>query len=198
MAKIFLDGVDLTLDEDEKGLVYERVSSILAGQNRVVYSISVDGVEMDPQAFVATEGGSIVEFSSMEVGDLVTQSLVSSEKYMPKLRKGVIDIANLLEQEKIENAMSMSVQAMEGLDWVLSSVGRCASILGCRSEEAAFVKFQEARSGLEMIMGSVVDSFESGKTFKPALVLREEVPPLLDVISEFVSYLQSQSDDRKN
>lgn len=198
MAKTILDGVELTLDEDEKGLVYDKVSSILAGQNRVVYSISVDGVEMDPQAFVATEGGSVVEFSSMAVGDLVTQSLISAEKYIPKLRKGVVDIADLLEQEKIEDAMSMSVQAMEGLDWLLSSVGRCASILGCGSEEATFVKFQEARSDLETIMGSVVDSFESGKTFKPALVLREEVPPLLDVVSEVVSYLHSQSAGRKN
>ena len=198
MAKIFLDGVDLTLNEDEKGLVYEKVSSILAGQNRVVYSISVDGVEMDPKAFVSTEGGSVVEFSSMEVGDLVTQSLISAEKYIPKLRKGVVDIADLLEQEKVEEAMSMSVQAMEGLDWLLSSVGRCASILGCGGGEAAFVKFQRARSDLETIMGSAVDSFESGKTFKPALLLREEVPPLLDVLSEVVSYLHSQSAGRKN
>lgn len=198
MAKIFLDGVDLTLDENEKGLVYERVSSILAGQNRVVYSISVDGVEMDPQAFVATEGGSIVEFMSMEVGDLVTQSLVSAERYIPKLRKGVVDIADLLEQERVEDAMSLSVQAMEGMDWLLSSVGRCASILGCGIEETAFVRFQEARSDLEAIMGSVVDSFESGKTFKPALILREKVPPLLDVISEVVSYLRSQSVSKRH
>lgn len=198
MARIVLDGVDLVLDENEKELVYEKVSSILAEQNRVVYSILVDGEEMDPQAFVATEGGSVVEFASMEVGELVVESLLSAEKYVPNLRKGIADVVDLLEQEKIEEAMSMSVQAMEGLDWVLSSLGRCASILGCGSGEKLFVNFQRARCDLENIMGSIVDSFESGKTFKPALVLREEVPPLLDVLSEFVSYLKVQAKSRKN
>ncbi|SMG18426.1 hypothetical protein [Dethiosulfovibrio salsuginis] len=198
MEKIVLDGVDLALDEVDKGEVYQKVSSILAGQSRVVSSILIDGVEMDPQAFVATEGGSVVEFVSMEIGDLVVQSLLSAEKYIPKLRKGVVDVADLLEQEKIDEAMALSVQAMEGLDWVLSAVSRCASLLGCSGKEKAFAGFEKARGELEAIMESIVGSFEAGKTFKPALVLREEVPPLLDKVSDAVSYLRSQAGGRKH
>lgn len=198
MEKIVLDGVDLVLDEVDKGEVFQKVSSILAGQSRVVSSIFIDGVEMDPEAFVATEGGTVVEFISMEVGDLVVQSLLSAERYIPKLRQGVVEVADLLEQEKIDEAMSLSVQAMEGLDWVLSAVGRCASLLGCGAKEKAFVGFDKTRGELEDIMESIVGSFEAGKTFKPALVLREEVPPLLDKVSEVVTYLQSQAGAKKH
>ena len=198
MEKIVLDGVDLVLGEVDKGEVYQKVSSMLAGQSRLVSSIFIDGVEMDPEAFVATEGGSVVEFVSMEVDDLVVQSLLSAEKYVPKLRKGVVDVAGLLEQEKTEEAMSLLVQAMEGLDWVLSAVGRCASLLGCVVTEKPFAAFDKARVDLEAIMESIVGAFEAGKTFKPALALREDVPPLLDKVSEVITYLQSQAGAKKH
>ncbi len=191
MEKVVLDGVELSLEETEKGLIFEKVSSVLSKQNRVVSSISVDGVEMEPEAFVVTGGGSVVEFVSMDVRELVLQSLVSAEEYLPRLRKGVLSVADLLERDSVAEAMSMSLNAMEGMDWLLSAVGRCLSLLGC-SNETVFNKFQEVRESLESIMGSVVDSFEAGKTYRPALALREEVPPLLNGLEEVVASLKSQ------
>ncbi|MEA3284366.1 MAG: hypothetical protein U9Q00_05225, partial [Synergistota bacterium] len=108
MEKIVLDGVPLTLDEDGNVQVYERISSILTDQNRVIASVAVDGVEMSPEAFVSLEGGTSVEFVSMDVRELVVQTLGTAGEYVVNVRKGALSVADMLESEKVEQAMNLS------------------------------------------------------------------------------------------
>lgn len=197
MEKIVLDGVPLTLDEDGNVQVYERISSILTDQNRVIASVAVDGVEMSPEAFVSLEGGTSVEFVSMDVRELVVQTLGTAGEYVVNVRKGALSVADMLESEKVEQAMNLSVQVMEGMDWLLTAVGRCTSLLGCTPDEGIFGDFQDARQKVAEKMESVVDSFEAGKLFAPAFVFREEIPPLIDVVQNTIAALEGQVTGRR-
>lgn len=192
MEKVILDGTELSLGEMDKKGIYGRISSLLSKDNKVILNLFVDGVEMSRDAFETMEGGTVAEFRSVDIRELVLRSLDSAEEYLPKLIRGVASVADLLEQEKHREAMALALTAMEGMDWTLNAVERCLSLLGCNGE-AVFHKFREIKASLESIMGSVVDSFEEGKSYKPALALREEVPPLLKGLEEILLSLKSQT-----
>lgn len=197
MEKVILDGIELSLGDLDKESICREVSSLLQRQNKVISSLKVDGVDMDLQAFAAMEGGTKAEFSSIDVMALVKDSLDTAEEYIPKLKKGVLAAADLIEKEKAKESLDVVMKAMEGMDWTLKTMERCLFLMGCK-EEPLFLKFQDTKASLEKLMGSVADLFEGGKRYKASLSLREEVPALLDSLEDILLSLQSQTSGKVN
>ncbi|PIE55360.1 MAG: hypothetical protein CSA35_01320 [Dethiosulfovibrio peptidovorans] len=197
MEKVMLDGMVLELDVQDNRRLFEEISANLINQGRVIQSVTVDGVNMEPEAFQALAGGSVAEFLSVAISDLIDESLSTAEEYLPRLRHGALSVADLLEKEKVEDAMALSVQVMEGVDWLLCAVSRCSVLLGEDPEEEMTSRFYEVRRALEESMSSVVEAFEEGKTFQPALVFREELPPRMDILESMVCSLRDQSQGQR-
>ncbi len=190
MEKVLLDGVVLELDVQDNKKLCDEISAKLTEQGRVIQSVSVDGVEMEAEALQVLAGGVIAEFVSVAIPDLINQSLSTAEEYLPKLKQGVLSVADLLEKEKLEDAMALSVRVMEGMDWLLCAVSRCSVLLGRQPEEHLVSQFDEVRGGLEESMSSIVAAFDEGKTFQPALIFREDIPPRLDILETMVCFLR--------
>lgn len=196
--KVMIDGVDTPVEVENKSDIFGEVASLLSAQNRVVMSVVVDGNDMDIEAFCSLEGGLVADFNSMEIEDLVTESLKSATDYLPGLSKGLEKVADLLEEENTEEAMALSLQAMEGLEWVLSSISKSVNILGCDEKEKQVKAFFGAKDVLETKLGEVVTSFESGKLFQPSFVIREEFPPQLEVLRLTLVYLTKLVSGKKH
>ena len=196
--KVMIDGVDTSVESVEKSQIIDEVVSVLSAQNRVVMSVSVDDNEMDMDAFRSLEGGQVADFCSMGIEDLVSDNIKSASDYLPGLSKGFERVADLLEEEKTEEAMALALQVMEGLEWLLSSIDRCFTLLGCGEKEKQVKAFSDARGVLESKLGDMVTSFEGGKLFQPALVLREDFPPQIEVLRLSLTYLSKLVSGKKH
>ena len=93
--KAYIDGQECTdnLGDGSALSILSAVKRRASECGRVVTEIRLDDVVMDEEAFSSVSGGLAVHFTSRPVRELVLESLDEAVKYIPRLTKGLEEIA---------------------------------------------------------------------------------------------------------
>ncbi len=162
--------------------VLTEVKIRVSKDGRVITEIRVDGIVMDEEAFSNLAGGLQVHFASQSVRDLVRESLDEALRYIPRLTKGLEEIATHFEGDELALAQSRLADAADGLDWLLTVFQNCTSLLGIGQETED--------TGIEELKGELSDSiaqlgtlYGEKKYLRMALCIRQRLLPEIETFS---------------
>ena len=187
--KVYIDGQECTdtIGDGSASSILNAVNRRASETGRVVTEIRLDDVVMDEEAFSSVSGGFGVHFTSCPVRDLVLESLGEALKYVPKLTRGLEEIALHFEKNETAAGEGKLIDGAEGLDWLLQVTQKCGSLL------AVGDKYREAGE----ISGPLADSISSLGTFhsekkylQMAFSIRQKLVPEIEKFSMHVQKLR--------
>ncbi len=177
----------------DRGDLVDRVRADAFARGRVVLSIRVDGQEIDEEGFRSLSGGQEASFSTQPIRDLVRDSLEQMRRYFPALVKGMGGIADRLEEERTEEAMTLLRQGLEGIGWVLQVLDNTRFLLGVASEDSGSGDYPSVRSALSRCLEEAEKALEGGRYFELSFRIREEIVPALCRLQPYAEEMERLS-----
>lgn len=195
--KVFVDDNALDLRSGAaKEEILREVLAACASRGRVLETISVDGVVLDEASFVALEGGSRVEVSTVSLRDLIRSSLQEAVGYLPKLVRGLGTVADRFEAEEKAQALPTLSDALEGIGWLLRVLADTHALLGARPAEGE--ELARLLAALQERLEKLSRALEGDRFFEAAFLLREEIVPALEGLAPRIEVLRSLSEGNVN
>lgn len=194
--KVLLDGnpLDIASDVFDKDRILAEIRRACAAQGRVMQSLAVDGVPLEEEAFLALEGGQVVEVVTTPLRDLIRSSLDEAKAYLPRLTKGFGSIADHLEADDKNRGLSMLTDALEGVGWIVKVLANTHALLGAGSDRDLPLFLGHLQEKLEGLAGAL----EGSRFFEAAFQIREELLPSLEGLAPRIEALQSLAEGDAN
>lgn len=188
--KVYIDGQDYSeaLGGANAVSILSAVRDETSRNGRVITEIRVDDVPMEEEAFLNLTGGLSANFTTQLVQELVMDSLDEAIKYIPRLKKGLEEIA--LHFEKNENIAGQGklADAAEGLDWLLGVFQKCSILLAVGGDAN---KGEDLKAAFVADVTRVANLHEEGKFLQIALAIRQKLVP---EVGEFALHIQRLRD----
>jgi len=188
--KIYIDSQDCT-DIIGGGSASDILSSArrcISQAGRVLTEIKLDDISMDEEAFSGVSGGLVVHFTSRLIHDLVLESLDEALKYIPRLTKGLEEIALHFERNEIPAGEGKLADGAEGLDWLLQMFQKSSALLAVDDDA----------DGLRELKNAISDSISSlgiyhaeKNYFQMALCIRGKLISEIEKLSLHIQKLRN-------
>ena len=189
--KVYVDEQECTdvLDGADAASILDEVKTRASREGRVVTEIRVDNVAMDEDAFLNVTGGVSAHFSSQPVRELVRDSLDEALSYVPRLSKGLEEIALHFEAGELAAGQGKLADAADGLDWILLVFQNCSALLAV-GEEAGGPALDELKEALCSSINLLGVLHEEKKYLQMALCIRQRLIPEVTKFSVYVQKLR--------
>jgi hypothetical protein len=186
--KVYIDGQDYSgiLGASDAASILSAVRGEMVRTGRVVTEIQTDGVVMDEDAFLNVTGGLSARFASKPVRELVRESLDEALAYIPRLTKGLGEIALHFEKNEIPRGQGLLADAADGLDWLLSVFQHCRSLL---TAETDGTRREELEKSLCDCVNTIGSLHGEGKYLQVALCLRQRLIPEIEKLAVYIRQL---------
>lgn len=192
--KIWIDGQQYSDFSEGIGAadVLAEAKLRVSKDGRAMTEIRVDGIVMDEEAFSNLAGGLQVHFASQPVRDLVRESLDEAMRYIPRLAKGLGEIATHFEGDELALGQGKLANAADGMDWLLTVFQNCTSLLGIEQEakDTGVEKLKESLSDSIAQLGTL---YEEKKYLRMALCIRQRLLPEIETFSLHIRRLHDLS-----
>lgn len=189
--KVYIDGQEYQGSTDGPGTadILAEVGDRVSKDGRVITEIRVDGIVMDEEAFLNLTGGLQAHFTSQPVRDLVRESLDEASRYIPRLTRGLEEIAAHFEGGDFTAGEKKLANAADGLDWLLTVFYNCSSLLAA-DRNAELEKLKETLNGSISLLGA---QHEEKKYLQMALCIRQRLLPEIGQFSLHIRRLHDLS-----
>ena len=188
--KVYIDGQECTDIAGDAGAssILSEVRRRVSEAGRVVTEIRLDDVVMDEEAFAGVSGGLGVHFTSCPVRDLVLESLDEALKYIPRLTKGLEEIALHFEESEFADGEGKLADGAEGLDWLLQVSQRCGTLLAVGGD---YGDSGEINAALTDSISSLGTYHSEKKYLQMAFCIRQKLIPEIEKFSMHVQKLRN-------
>ncbi|MDR1978073.1 MAG: hypothetical protein LBQ42_05000 [Synergistaceae bacterium] len=189
--KVYIDGQEYSdlLGNADAASILNVVRGEASRNGRVVTEIRLDDVVMDEEAFLNVTGGLAARFTSQPVRELVHDSLDGALDYIPRLTKGLEEIALHFEKNEIAVGQGKLADAADGLDWLLLVFRNCSALLAIE-EEMSESGLDELKSSLSESVNSLGTLHAERKYLPMALCIRQKLIPEIENFSVHVQRLR--------
>jgi len=186
--KIYVDGQECNdiIGDGSALAILSAVRHRVFEAGRVVTEIRLDDVLMDEEAFAGVSGGLVVQFTSRLVHDLVLESLDEALKYVPRLTKGLEEIALHFEKNELAVGEGKLADGAEGLGWFLQVFQKCSALLSVTDNDV----LRELKDALTGCIGSLGAYHAEKKYLQMAFCIREKLVPEIEKMSVHVQRLR--------
>ena len=189
--KVHIDGQECTdIASDSSALsILSEVKRRVSEAGCVVTEIRLDDVVIDEEAFSSVSGGLSVHFTSLPVRGLILESLDEALKYIPRLTRGLEEIALHFENNEFAVGEGKLADGAEGLDWLLQVFQKCNSLLTVSDvDNDGFRELQEALADSISSLGALHSEKEY---LQMAFCIRQK---LVSEIEKFSVHVQKLRD----
>lgn len=173
------------------GDLVRHLDSLPAFTNRLIESISVDGLELyDWQArgAVMLPMGADIHVRTQTVVELLASTVQSAKEYLPRLEDGAAQAAALLQSGRENEAFTLVGQLVEGLQWYSEFLGNLAALMPPEKARA-----EERLTELTAVLAQLLQSWEGQDHTLLADLLEYELSPQLQ---RGLEYVEELSDSR--
>lgn len=185
--KVFFDGQECSDITGDSAAILNAVQRRASGMGRVVTEIRLDDVVMDEDVFLSVSGGLAVQFTSRPVRGLILESLDEAFKYIPRLTKGLGEIALHFEKNEFAAGEGKLADGADGLDWLLQVFQKCNSLLAVDDKESDAGELTGALA--ESI--SALSAYHTEKKYlQMAFCIRQKLIPEIEKFSLSVKKLR--------
>lgn len=188
--KVYIDGQEYTdvIGDGSALSILNEVKRRVSEAGRVVMEIRLDDTVMDEDAFASISGGGlVVYFTSRPVRELVLESLDEALKYIPRLTRGLEEIALHFEKNELAIGEGKLASGAEGLDWLLQVFQKSSALLAVDADD---------NDGLSELQSALIDSINSlgafhseKKYLQMAFCIRQKLVPEIEKLSVHVQKL---------
>ncbi|MCL2010102.1 MAG: hypothetical protein FWG71_06095 [Synergistaceae bacterium] len=189
--KTYIDGQEYT-DDIGNGSALSILSAVrrrMTETGRVVTEIRLDDVVMDEDAFSGVSGGLAVYFTSRPVRELVLESLDEAIKYIPRLTRGLDEIALHFEKNELAIGEGKLADGAEGLDWLLQVFQKCSALLAVDADSIG-LGFSDLQNSLGDSINFLGALHSEKQYLKMALCVRQKLVPEIEKFSAHVQRLR--------
>jgi hypothetical protein len=189
--KVYLDGREVVLpDGADAPSILNVVRGQVAKDGRVVTELRVDDVEMDDEAFLNLTGGMAAYFVSQPVRDLVRESLDDALNYVPRLTKGLEEIALHFDRNELATAEGGLADAADGLEWLLRVFHYCSALLAV-DEETTVPGVAKLKESFAAAIGRLASLHEERQFPQMVPAIRQDLLPKVNELAVYVRQLRS-------
>ncbi|ADL11809.1 hypothetical protein [Acetohalobium arabaticum] len=130
--------MEVYINEDQlegvSGDIEEIISNVHSRLDReIVEQIYLNDMRVNEDLLLSSDfefdEESILKFETKEVNQLIEETLSEIDMYLPKLKEGVINTAQLFRQEKLEKGRAKYESCLEGLEWYINVLQNILSLL---------------------------------------------------------------------
>ena len=187
--KVYIDGQECTdvLSDGSASSILSDVKRRASEAGRVVTEIRLDDVLMDEEAFSGVSGGLSVIFTSQPVRGLVLESLDEALNYIPRLTKGLEEIALHFEKNELSAGEGKLADGADGLDWLLQVFQKCNLLLAVDDNHG---EVGELTGALADSISSLGALHSEKKYLQMAFCIRQKLTPEIEKFSVYVQKLR--------
>lgn len=182
--KIFLD--EKKLDNGYKSLsLPELLNSIQDNlDDKILKTILVNDVEVNErylkETLIEKEDIKSIKFVTKKTEILVKETLDQIDEYLPTLKKGVINTADLFRKNEIRKANSKYQQIIEGIVWYTGVISKIVSLLAKKDIDN---KVEEMLNELNKTLTEMMVAHKKDDIVLVADMLEYEI---VDYIDDFI------------
>lgn len=189
--KVYIDGQEYSelLGGADAASILNVVRGDVSRKGRVVTEIRLDDVVMDEEAFLNVTGGLAARFTSQPVRELVHDSLDEAVNYIPRLTKGLEEIALHFEKNELGVGQRKLADAADGLDWLLLVFQNCSALLAI-GEEMNDLGLHELKTALSESINSLGALHTERQYSQMAFCIRQKLIPEIEKFSVHVKKLR--------
>ncbi len=184
--KIFLD--DKKLDNRYKSLSLPELLDTIKDKldDKILKTILVNEVEVNErylkETLIDKEDIKSINFVTKKTEILIKETLDQIDEYLPTLKKGVINTANLFRENEIGKANSKYQQIIEGIVWYSGVISKIVSLLAKKDIDN---KVEEMLKELNKTLTEIMVAQKKDDIVLVADMLEYEIVEYIDDFIEF-------------
>ncbi|MFW6025757.1 MAG: hypothetical protein ACOCRX_05380 [Candidatus Woesearchaeota archaeon] len=154
-------------------------------KDKIVKVIKVDGVEIKPKDFCKMKKDNInsIRFITQETKELIKETLVEVENYLPRLKEGILDLAELYRNGKLEKTNQKYQLIVDGVEWYVSVMNKIISLKESNEDDEDTIdQYFKNMQRLNKFLEEIVIAKENDDFILIADIFRYEI---VDVIENF-------------
>ncbi|MDK2901911.1 MAG: hypothetical protein PWR14_815 [Thermosediminibacterales bacterium] len=178
--QIILDGTDVSEEYINDNMnfvdlneILKKIEENLKRFNKLYKEIKINGMSIDE--FVNKSENievSILEITSTTREEIIAESIETAKDYLPKLRDGLHEVLRLFHEGKDQEAISLFISAVDGLEWFNSFLnGMQLTDLEVNSKK--ITDYQQMMKGL-------LDAWEMQDFLLVSDIIEYELIPLIE------------------
>lgn len=181
--KIFVNN-----EEISNGNTIRDISAVIeyaekeAGENdSIIEGIFINGISVDEISEIPAESIEKVEIFTKKTGIVILESLQEMSEYIVRLRAGIDEIINCLQDDNERDAMKKLEEISDGLEWIYNILNYAQTLNKISFKE---IEFDVALDKFKGILPEVVESLENRDNIMLSDLLSYELAPIVDEIAE--------------
>ena len=179
--KILLD--DTELEDDFTGLNKKEILQKIQGklEDSIIDKVYLDEVETNLDYFMSNDMDvsefDRIHFISKDTDSLIEETLEEASNYLPKLKDGVKDIAQLLEEKKTARAGNKFLLSLEGFEWYTGVLDNIQSLI---SDDELENNINEVLEDFNVIMDEALSNQKEGNQERLADIMSGEIKNMVE------------------
>ena len=156
---------------------------------KVVQEVICDGQELNPNSLETNPKLSEIdklEVTTIEVQDLVKQTMADLQEYLPKVIKGFNQASAQLKIGNQSNGYEILNYALQGLRWSMDVMSHGSKLSG---NEKLMQRFNETSQSLNTMLNSVRERIDKGNSDELVTIISESFQPELDKLQAMADEL---------
>ncbi|NPV42744.1 MAG: hypothetical protein HPY70_01990 [Firmicutes bacterium] len=179
--QIILDGIDVSrdyIDDDNANFVnlnkiLKKIELNLKRFDKLFKEIKVNGMSINDFINKSKYSEvSILEITSTTKEEIIEESIETAKEYLPKLKAGLYEMVKLFHEGKDQEAVSLFVTAVDGLEW-LNSFLKGMRLANLETDSKKITSYPQ-------IMKDLLDAWERQDFLLVSDILEYELIPLIE------------------
>lgn len=182
--RIYINDKEIKKDYSDLNLsqILEEVRSAL--DQKIIKKIIINEVEVNERylqgSLIEKEDVDKIRFILQDTQSLIEETLVEIDNYLPKLKKGCIEAANLFRNGKINNANEKYQNILEGINWYSQIITNIVNLINGKKY---IIKINDKLIALNEILSELMQAYKNEDNILLADILEYE---LVNYIEEFI------------
>ncbi len=156
---------------------------------KVVQKVICDGQELNPNSLESNPKLSEIdklEVTTIEVQDLIKQTMADLQEYLPKVIKGFNQASAQIDAGNTSNGYEILNYALQGLRWSMDVMSHGSKLSG---NEKLMQRFNETSQSLNTMLNSVRERIDKGNSDELVTIISESFQPELDKLQAMADEL---------
>lgn len=156
---------------------------------KVVQKVICDGQELNPNNLETNPKMSEIdkiEVSTIEVKELVKQTMADLQEYLPKVINGFNQASAQIKLGNESNGYEILNYALQGLRWSMDVMSHGSKLSG---NEKLMQRFNETSQSLNTMLNSVRERIDKGNSDELVTIISESFQPELDKLQAMADEL---------
>lgn len=179
--RIYINDKEIKKDYSDLNLpqLLEEVRNDL--DQKIIKKIIINEVEVNErylrESLIEKEDVNEIKFILQNTKTLIKETLEEIDNYLPKLKKGCIETADLFRNGNFNNANKKYQNIIEGISWYSQTI---TNIVNLVNKEKYITKINNKLISLNEILNELMQAYGNEDNILIADVLEYEIPEFID------------------